>query len=295
MNSQSRKGIILAGGMGTRLFPLTLATSKQMLPVYDKPMIYYPLTVLMLAGITEILVIVKPDDISQFKALLGNGSQWGVKISYKEQLKPEGLAQSFIIAEEFLDGCPSILILGDNIFHSIGLEENLKAASKKNTGATIFGHHVSDPEHYGVVEFDEDKNIISIEEKPKKPKSNYAITGLYFMDETASERAKLVKPSDRGELEITSLLTSYQNDNTLDIQLLGRGCAWFDTGTHSSLFEASSYIKTMTQRQNLQIGSPDELAYSLGLIDRSKLNDRYVLFKKSDYGNYLKEVISRTE
>jgi glucose-1-phosphate thymidylyltransferase len=295
MDFKSRKGIILAGGIGTRLFPLTLVTSKQMLPVYDKPMIYYPLTVLMLAGITEVLVIVKPNDISQFKALLGDGSQWGIKIVYKEQPKPEGLAQSFILAEEFLEGCPSVLILGDNIFHSIGLEQNLKAASKKNTGATIFGHHVSDPEHYGVLEFDEDKNIISIEEKPKKPKSNFAITGLYFMDGTAPERAKLVKPSDRGELEITSLLESYKNDNILDVQLLGRGCAWFDTGTHSSLFEASSYIKTMTQRQNLQIGSPDELAYLLGLIELSGLKDRYILFKKSTYGDYLKEVINRSE
>ena len=294
MNTKSRKGIILAGGIGTRLFPLTLVTSKQMLPVYDKPMIYYPLTVLMLAGITEVLVIIKPADTSQFKALLGDGSQWGIKILYKEQPKPEGLAQSFILAEEFLDGDPSVLILGDNIFHSIGLEKNLKEASKKNIGATIFGHHVSDPQDYGVIELDKNKKIVSIEEKPIKPKSNYAITGLYFMDETAPTRAKLVEPSERGELEITSLLESYKKDNNLDVQLLGRGCAWFDTGTHSSLFEASNYIKTMTQRQNLQIGSPDELAYLLGLISLSELENRYNLFKKSTYGNYLKEVINRT-
>lgn len=293
MQSISRKGIILAGGTGSRLFPLTLATSKQMLPVYDKPMIYYPLTVLMLSGIRELLVIVKPNDILHFKSLLGDGSQWGIKISYKEQPKPEGLAQSFVLAEEFLEGCPSALILGDNIFHSIGLEKNLKAASKETTGATIFAHHVSEPEDYGVIELDKDKNILSIEEKPKKPKSNYAITGLYFMDETAPKRAKLVKPSERGELEITSLLESYKNDNMLNVQLLGRGCAWFDAGTHSSLFEASNYIKTMTQRQNLQIGSPDELAYLLGLINCSELEKRYILFRKSTYGDYLKEVINR--
>ena len=263
-----RKGIILAGGSGTRLYPLTISVSKQLLPVYDKPMIYYPLTVLMLTGIKEILIITTPQDLDQFKRFLGDGSQWGIELTYTIQPSPDGLAQAFILAEDFLDGAPSVLILGDNIFFGHGLPELLASANATLTGATVFGYHVKDPERYGVVEFDDTGTIKSIVEKPDKPKSNYAITGLYFVDGTAPERAKKVKPSARGELEIISLLESYLDDGFLTIQKMGRGYAWLDTGTHESLLDAGNYVRTITQRQGLQVGSPDEVAVEFGLIDR---------------------------
>ena len=266
-----RKGIILAGGSGTRLYPLTISVSKQLLPVYDKPMIYYPLTVLMLTGIKEILIITTPQDLDQFKRFLGDGSQWGIELTYTIQPSPDGLAQAFILAEDFLDGAPSALILGDNIFFGHGLPELLASANATLTGATVFGYHVKDPERYGVVEFDDTGTIKSIVEKPDKPTSNYAITGLYFVDGTAPERAKKVKPSARGELEIISLLESYLDDGFLTIQKMGRGYAWLDTGTHESLLDAGNYVRTITQRQGLQVGSPDEVAVEFGLIDREDL------------------------
>ena len=262
----NRKGIILAGGSGTRLHPLTLAISKQLLPVYDKPMVYYPLTTLMLAGIRDILVISTPVDLPQYQKLLGDGSQWGIRLSYKEQPSPDGLAQAYILGEKFLDGSPSLLILGDNIFHGHGLPELLKKADKSAVGATVFGYHVANPERYGVIDFDDNGHVRSIVEKPTRPASKYAITGLYFADETASARAQKVKPSRRGELEITSVLQSYLDDGGLNVEIMGRGYAWLDTGTHSSLLDASNYVRTMTQRQGLEIGSPDEVANVLGLI-----------------------------
>ena len=266
-----RKGIILAGGSGTRLYPLTIGISKQLLPIYDKPMIYYPLTVLMLTGIKEILIITTPQDIDLFKRLLGDGSQWGIELTYTIQPSPDGLAQAFILAEDFLDGAPSALILGDNIFFGHGLPELLASANATLTGATVFGYHVKDPERYGVVEFDDTDAIKSIVEKPDKPTSNYAITGLYFVDTTAPERAKKVKPSARGELEIMSLLESYLDDGFLRIKKMGRGYAWLDTGTHESLLDAGNYIRTITDRQGLQVGSPDEVAFQFGLIERENI------------------------
>ena len=258
-----RKGIILAGGSGTRLYPLTMAVSKQLLPIYDKPMIYYPLTVLMLAGIRDILIITTPKDQDQFKLLLGDGSQWGVHLEYKNQPSPDGLAQAFILAEDFLDGAPSAMVLGDNIFFGHGLPEFLAAADAQSTGATVFGYHVSDPERYGVVAFDDEGKVQSIIEKPEIPPSNYAVTGLYFVDGSAPERARQVKPSARGELEITSLLESYLNDGTLRVEKMGRGYAWLDTGTHASLLDASNFVRTLTERQGLQVGSPDEVARTM--------------------------------
>ena len=285
-----RKGIILAGGSGTRLYPLTIGVSKQLLPVYDKPMIYYPLTVLMLAGIREILVISTPDDLPQYKRVLGDGSQWGISLSYKEQPSPDGLAQAFILAEDFLDGAPSALILGDNIFFGHGLPEVLTAADAKQNGATVFGYHVNDPERYGVVGFDKIGKVNSIIEKPKEPASNYAVTGLYFVDGTAPERAKKVKPSARGELEITSLLESYLREDNLTVEKMGRGFAWLDTGTHGSLLDAGNFVRTLTERQGLQVGSPDEVAYNLNLIDKRNLLLRAKYFEKSDYGKYLDRI-----
>jgi glucose-1-phosphate thymidylyltransferase len=261
-----RKGIILAGGSGTRLYPLTIGVSKQLLPVYDKPMIYYPITVLMFAGIQEILIISTPDDLPQYKRVLGDGSQWGIRLSYIEQPSPDGLAQAFILAEHFLDGAPSALILGDNIFFGHGLPELLAAADAKQNGATVFGYHVNDPERYGVVGFDNAGKVNSIIEKPNEPASNYAVTGLYFVDGTAPERAKKVQPSARGELEITSLLESYLNEDNLSVEKMGRGFAWLDTGTHGSLLDAGNFVRTITERQGLQVGSPDEVAVYLGLI-----------------------------
>jgi glucose-1-phosphate thymidylyltransferase len=285
-----RKGIILAGGSGTRLYPLTMSVSKQLLPIYDKPMVYYPLTVLMLAGIREILVITTPQDKGQFQNLLGDGRQWGIRLEYKVQPSPDGLAQAFILAEDFLDGAPSAMVLGDNIFFGHGLPEVLADADAQNTGATVFGYRVSDPERYGVVEFDDVGKVQSIIEKPEVPPSNYAVTGLYFMDGTAPKRAKQVKPSARGELEITSLLETYLNDGTLSVEKIGRGYAWLDTGTHASLLDASNFVRTLTERQGLQVGSPDEVAYRLKWITKDQILERAQKFEKSNYGHYLRKI-----
>jgi len=250
-------------------------------------MIYYPLTVLMLAGIREILVISTPDDLPQYKRVLGDGSQWGIALSYKEQPSPDGLAQAFILAEDFLDGAPSALILGDNIFFGHGLPEVLAAADAKQNGATVFGYHVTDPERYGVVGFDNSGKVNSITEKPKEPASNYAVTGLYFVDGSAPERAKKVKPSERGELEITSLLESYLKEDILAVEKMGRGFAWLDTGTHSSLLDAGNFVRTITERQGLQVGSPDEVAYKLKWINKERLSNSVKKYEKSTYGSYL--------
>ena len=288
-----RKGIILAGRSGTRLYPLTIALSKQLFPIYDKPMIYYPLTVLMQAGIREILIITTPHDQDQFQRLLGDGSQWGIRLEYKVQPSPDSLAQAFILAEDFLDGAPSAMVLGDNIFFGHGLPQVLAAADAQETGATVFGYHVSDPERYGVVDFDYDGTVKSIIEKPTKPPSNYAVTGLYFVDETAPERAKRVTPSARGELEITSLLETYLHDGALRIEKMGRGYAWLDTGTHASLLEAGNFIRTLTERQGLQIGSPDEVAYQHQWITSDQILERAQTFEKNDYGKYLSNINNR--
>jgi glucose-1-phosphate thymidylyltransferase len=286
-----RKGIILAGGSGTRLYPLTMAVSKQLLPIYDKPMIYYPLTVLMLAGIREIMIITTPQDNDQFQRLLGDGSQWGIRLEYKLQPSPDGLAQAFILAENFLDGAPSAMVLGDNIFFGHGLPQVLAAADEQDTGATVFGYHVSDPERYGVVDFDENGRVQSIIEKPAVPPSNYAVTGLYFVDGSAPERAKQVAPSARGELEITSLLESYLNNGSLRVEKMGRGYAWLDTGTHASLLDASNFVRTLTERQGLQVGSPDEVAFQRGWVSAKQLIERAKLFEKNKYGQYLSNLV----
>ena len=283
-----RKGIVLAGGNGTRLYPLTVGVSKQLLPVYDKPMIYYPLTVMMLAGIKEILIISGPDDLSQYKRVLEDGSQWGIKLSYKCQPNPDGLAQAFILAENFLNGAPSALILGDNIFFGQGLPKTLAAANVKSIGATVFGYHVNNPERYGVVGFDTTGKVNSITEKPTHPASNYAVTGLYFVDSTAPERAKKIKPSARGELEITSLLESYLKEDNLTVEKLGRGFAWLDTGTHGSLLDAGNFVRTLIERQGLQVGSPDEVAYNMKWIKKDQILKRAQAFGKSKYGQYLR-------
>ena len=282
-----RKGIILAGGSGTRLYTLTMAVSKQLLPINDKPMIYYPLTVLMLAGIRDIQIITTPQDQEQFQRLLGDGSQWGVHLEYKVQPSPDGLAQAFILAEDFLDGAPSAMVLGDNIFFGHGLPEVLTEANAQTDGATVFGYHVSDPERYGVVDFDTDGRAQSIVEKPDKPPSNYTVTGLYFTDGSAPERAKQIKPSARGELEITTLLENYLTDGTLRVKKMGRGYAWLDTGTHASLLDASNFVRTFTERQGLQVGSPDEVAYQLKWITKDHLKENAKLFDKNAYGRYL--------
>jgi len=282
-----RKGIILAGGSGTRLYPITMGVSKQLLPIYDKPMVYYPLTVLMLAGIREILIITTPHDQDQFQRTLGDGSQWGVSLSYMIQPSPDGLAQAFILGETFLDGAPSAMVLGDNIFFGHGLPDLLGEADKTTTGATVFGYRVADPERYGVVDFDEDGTVRAIIEKPTVPPSNYAVTGLYFMDGTAPERAKAVRPSARGELEITSLLESYLHDGALSVQKMGRGFAWLDTGTHASLLDAGNFVRTLTERQGQQVGSPDEVAFEMGWIDTTQLKARAEQFGKNGYGEYL--------
>lgn len=283
----NRKGIILAGGSGTRLYPITLGVSKQLLPIYDKPMIYYPLTVLMLAGIREILIITTPQDQEQFQRTLGDGSQWGIGLRYKVQPSPDGLAQAFILGEAFLDGAPSAMVLGDNIFFGHGLPELLQSADTTANGATVFGYRVSDPERYGVVGFAADGKVKSIIEKPKTPPSHYAVTGLYFVDETAPERARAVKPSPRGELEITSLLESYLADGTLSVERMGRGYAWLDTGTHTSLLDAGNFVRTLTERQGQQVGSPDEIAFAMGWISRDELLARAYRFGKNAYGEYL--------
>ena len=286
-----RKGIILAGGTGTRLYPLTLAISKQLLPIYDKPMIYYPLSVLMLARINNILIITTDQDFEQFQGLLGDGSQWGINLEYKVQPNPDGLAQAFILAEDFLDGSPSAMVLGDNIFFGDGLSDIMASANSVSEGATVFGYHVSDPQRYGVAGFDDNGKIQNIVEKPKVPPSNYAVTGLYFLDGTAPERAKQVKPSARGELEMVSLLESYLKEGTLRVEKLGRGFAWLDTGTHASLLDASNFVRTITERQGLQVGSPDEIAYKLNWISKEQLRKRAQAFKQNTYGAYLENIM----
>lgn len=284
---KKRKGIILAGGSGTRLYPVTMGASKQLLAIYDKPMIYFPLTTLMFAGIREIAIITTPEDQSQFQRVLGDGSQWGLQLEYIVQSSPDGLAQAFILAEGFLDGAASALVLGDNIFFGHGLPELLKKANEKATGGTVFGYRVSDPERYGVVGYDSTGKVVSIVEKPENPASNFAVTGLYFLDATAPERARKVKPSDRGELEITTLLEMYLHDETLSVERMGRGYAWLDTGTHDSLLDASNFVRTLEKRQGLQVGSPDEVAFSLGWIDKDQLLARAETFRKNEYGVYL--------
>ena len=291
----SRKGIILAGGSGTRLYPLTRVVSKQLLPVYDKPMIFYPLATLMLACIREIQVITTPHEQAMFKSLLGDGSEWGLRLEYAAQPEPEGLAQALIIAEEFLDGSPSCLILGDNIFHGGGLLDMLQRADSKEQGATVFGYWVRDPERYGVVEFNERMQVISIEEKPDQPRSNYAVTGLYFYDARASSFARELKPSPRGELEITDLNRSYLHDGSLSLERFGRGTAWLDTGTHESLQQAANFVETIEARQGLKIACPEEIAFLRGWIDVDQLTKLAEPLKKSGYGEYLLSIASRSE
>ena len=289
----TRKGIILAGGSGTRLYPVTMGVSKQLLPIYDKPMVYYPLSVLMLAGIREIAIITTPDDQSQFQRLLGDGSQWGLQLSYIAQPNPAGLAQAYILAEEFLAGGPSAMVLGDNIFFGHGLTEVLTIANAQSDGGMVFGYQVSDPERYGVVGFDKDGVVTSIIEKPEVPASNYAVTGLYFLDGSASEKSKQVKPSVRGELEITTLLEMYLNAGTLTVKKMGRGYAWLDTGTHGSLLDAGNFVRTLQKRQGLQVGSPDEIAFEQGWIDGHQLKKRAEVFKKNDYGRNLAQLLKK--
>ena len=289
---EDRKGIILAGGLGTRLYPVTLSVSKQLLPVYDKPMIYYPLSILMLAGIREIAIINTPEDQNQFKNLMGDGSQWGVTFTYIKQPSPEGLAQSFILAEDFLSGSPSVMVLGDNIFFGNGLSRQLILAKEQKKGATVFGCQVEDPERYGVIEFGDEGQAVSIIEKPEYPPSNYAVTGLYFVDESASQRAKQISPSDRGELEIASLLNMYLEDDILSVKKMDRGDVWFDTGTHNSLLEASDFVRSLQSRQGLQLGCPEEIAFMNQWISVGQLEERADLFSKSSYGEYLKRLIN---
>ena len=283
----ARKGIILAGGSGTRLYPITMGVSKQLLPIYDKPMIFYPISVLMLAGIREICMITTPQDREQFQRTLGDGSQWGIELTYVEQPSPDGLAQAYILAEEFLDGAPSALVLGDNIFFGHGLSEILAAADAQPTGGTVFGYHVADPERYGVVDFDEDGKARQIIEKPQVAPSNYAVTGLYFLDGAAPERAKQVQPSPRGELEITDLLQMYLDEGQLRVETMGRGYAWLDTGTHGSLLDAGNFVRTLEKRQGLQTGCLEEIAFEQDWISRDDLAARAELFRKNGYGAYL--------
>ena len=285
--SDARKGIILAGGSGTRLYPITQAISKQLLPVYDKPMIYYPLSVLMLAGIREVLIINTPHEQALFKHLLGDGSQWGMKIEYAVQPSPDGLAQAYLIGRDFLAGQPSCLVLGDNIFYGHGLTELLQRANARETGATVFGYWVRDPERYGVAEFDSTGKVVGLEEKPNQPKSNYAVTGLYFYDGRAGDYAASLKPSPRGELEITDLNRCYLEDGSLHLEKMGRGYAWLDTGTHESLVEASTYIETIEKRQGLRVCCPEEIAFFNGWIDAAQLRDLAQPLAKNGYGQYL--------
>ena len=285
------KGIILAGGSGTRLYPLTKVTSKQLLPIYDKPMIYYPLSVLMNAGIREILIISTPVDTPRFEALLGDGHQFGVELSYAVQPSPDGLAQAFIIGEEFIGGEPVAMVLGDNIFHGQGLKKRLRAAAAKEKGATVFGYYVDDPERFGIVEFDDQGKAVSIEEKPEHPKSNYCVTGLYFYDNRVVEYAKSLKPSARGELEITDLNRIYLENGELDVTLLGQGFTWLDTGTHESLVEATNFVKTVETHQHRKIACLEEIAYLNGWITKEQVLETYEELKKNKYGRYLKDVL----
>ena len=281
------KGIILAGGSGTRLYPITKGISKQLIPVYDKPMIYYPLSTLMLAGITDILVISTPEYTPLFEQLLGDGSDIGVSLTYKVQEKPNGLAEAFILGADFIGNDSVCLILGDNIYYGSGLSKLVQEAAEKIDGATVFGYHVNDPERFGVVEFDDDMKALSIEEKPENPKSNYAVTGLYFYDNTVVEKAKNLKPSNRGELEITDINKLYLDEGKLDVKLMGRGYAWLDTGTHDSMMDASSFIATIQKRQNLKVACLEEIAYRMGYISKEKLVELAQPMKKNDYGQYL--------
>ena len=282
-----RKGIILAGGSGTRLYPITMGVSKQLLPLHDKPMIFYPLSVLMLTGIREIAIITTPEDQAQFQRLLGDGSQWGLELTYVVQPSPDGLAQAYLLCADFLNGAPSAMVLGDNVFFGVGLPELLRAADAQSSGGTVFGYRVADPERYGVVGFDADGNVETIIEKPEVPPSNYAVTGLYFLDGDAPVKAAQVQPSARGELEITSLLEMYLNEGALTVQQMGRGYAWLDTGTHASLLDAGNFVRTLQERQGLQTGCPEEISYAAGWISDDQLRERAQIFKKTEYGQYL--------
>ncbi len=288
----TRKGIILAGGSGTRLWPITMGVSKQLLPIYDKPMVYYPLSVLMLAGIREIAVITTPEDQSGFQRLLGDGAQWGLALTWIVQPSPDGLAQAYLLARDFLAGAPSAMVLGDNIFFGHGLPEILAAAKARDTGGTVFGYRVSDPERYGVVEFGPEGQVRQIIEKPAKPPSNFAVTGLYFLDGRAPDLAARITPSPRGELEIADLLDLYLREGSLTVEKMGRGFAWLDTGTHGSLLDAGNFVRTLQARQGLQVGCPDEIAYRAGWIDKAALTARAEIFRKNDYGIYLASILA---
>jgi glucose-1-phosphate thymidylyltransferase len=290
MSGTGRRGIVLAGGSGTRLYPITHAVSKQMLPLYDKPMIYYPLSALMLARIREVAIISTPRDLPQFRALLGDGAAWGMRFDYIEQPSPDGLAQAYLLAEGFLDGKPSAMVLGDNVFFGEGLSSKLRAADARTRGGTVFGYRVSDPERYGVVEFDKAGKVLSIVEKPEKPKSSHAVTGIYFLDAEAPARARSIRPSARGELEITDLLNLYHGDGLLSVETLGRGFAWLDTGTHESLLDAADFIRTIEDRQNLKVGCPEEIAFLNGWIDADQLRELARPYLKTQYGKYLARI-----